>query len=348
MMASQASSLSVTADAKRKRLEEPGEQKSSTSPISLADLLQAELDLLSPSSSGVAQHPQEEEGQHPLIQRNNELAAELLRLTQEEESTTTNNRGTLADADDEDCRSRSALLQRYDQELVESFGELSALHTVLHERIPLEQDRIRKLEETLEEYREIHRVLLRAAQKQQELMMIMEDQEDADATMDDDESTRAKRTQHPDDDLMQLTRQNLRLRDDLKYVTDRIQEQRPDVFATTAQGQSLLHDILWQLIDRRLRAEDENDEQEAEENSHPYVPLRVTTTNGDDEQDDEGTKSRLLLQLLRDEVRVVESYNDSGSDKDDDKLVCLVDYNATAAAPTSVALQAPADDDDQH
>ena len=161
--------------------------------------------------------------------------------------------------------------------------------------------------------------------------------------MDDERAARKEPSIQTDDDR-QRQRQNQQLRDDLKYVTDCIQEQRPDIFATTTAGQSssLLHDVLWQLIDRRLRAE-EYDYAEEEENSHPYVPLRVTNEHDGDEQDEE-TTSRLLLQLLRDEVRVVESYNDGSSDDDDDKLVCLVDYNATAAPP-SVVAPAPADDD---
>jgi len=128
------------------------------------------------------------------------------------------------------------------------------------------------LQETLEEYKEIHQVLVRKND---------DNNKDTNCLEDDGITTTSA-------SLAALKRNNELLGNDLKYVTDCIQEDRPGAD---------LYDVLLKLVNLRVDYAEDN----------PYVKL----------------EDKALLQLLRDELHVIESY------QGDEHTVCLVDYLST-------------------
>ena len=90
----------------------------------------------------------------------------------------------------------------------------------------------------------------------------------------------------------------------------------------------MLHDILWQLVDRRIAAtgvhntntscDTDDDDSNNKNQQHPYVWI-------EDQQ---------LLHLLQNEWNVVEPYDDQGSSN----LVCLIDYLSTTTCSGSSSI----------
>lgn len=173
----------------------------------------------------------------------------------------------------------------YDGELIESYTQLIKLNTALRECLQQEYKQHQRLYETYEEYRDIHQCLL----EQHDRINVMDGRES---------NTASNHSRHLPNDILEQQEENIvnqQLHQQLQYVTELIQKERN---ISLESSDSTLQEVIVQLLQRRIHNLE-----------NPYISIY-----------DEG-----VLQLLRDEAHVVESYKNNNQDN----LVCMVDYNST-------------------
>jgi Centromere-associated protein K len=125
---------------------------------------------------------------------------------------------------------------------------------VLKERIRMEQEKMKSLQDALNEHLEIHRELVQLAQleKRKESKIATSDEE-----VDDNEKQ-----------FLNVVQENTRLQEDLVYITDCIEKRRGnDNMVDQQLQQKTLYDCLQQLVMQRL-----------DQPEDPYIDLSMVPT----------------------------------------------------------------------
>jgi Centromere-associated protein K len=163
-----------------------------------------------------------------------------------------------------------------DAEIFLSYHGLKSFNTVLKERIHMEQEKMKSLQDALNEHLEIHRELVQLAQ-------LEKPKESKRTTSEEEVDANEKQFLH-------VVQENTRLREDLVYITDCIEKRRGnDNMVDQQLHQKTLYDCLQQLVMQRLDQPDD-----------PYIDLSMVPTAMHPQD----------LHLLR-EAFIIESHQDN-------------------------------------